>query len=75
MGEVKRDTIDFGEGSLMSTDICIAKRTDVANDNKSYRFILNHFIGTDFYSATLSEWDSMKKLLNIKVEPIVTVEE
>ncbi|WP_430809592.1 MULTISPECIES: hypothetical protein [unclassified Carboxylicivirga] len=70
MGEVKRDTMNFGKGKLMISDICIAKRTDVANDRKNYRFTLNHFLDSDFYSATLSEWSKMQKIFNLKVQPI-----
>jgi hypothetical protein len=70
MGEVKIDTIDFGQGKLMRTDICIAKRTDVVNDNTNYRFTLNHILDTNFYSATLSEWNNMQNIFNVKLQPI-----
>ncbi len=55
MSEVKKDTIDFGQGKLIATDIYIVKRTYITNDNKSYRLILNHFLDFDLYTASLSK--------------------
>jgi hypothetical protein len=69
MGEVKRDTIDFGQGRLLVNDRIVVDRVDVNNDRNHYMFIMTHDVESDIYSIIMTGWNSPVQMFNIRVKP------